>query len=145
MIDSFEDAQHFFVVTKMMPAGDLVSYLTKQEHQPLSERHAKKIMLQIARGVQCLHKQLVLHRDLKIQNIYLSDYTEDAKVYIGDYGAAVRLTTPESRANFKIGSPGFMAPEVAEKIPYGFKCDIFSLGCIMHCILFAVCPFWSEE
>ena len=55
LIDSFEDAQFYFMVTKMMPAGDLVTYLTKQEHQPLSEFHTKKIMLQIARGVRSLH------------------------------------------------------------------------------------------
>ena len=103
-------------------------------------------MLQIARGVQSLHRQLIVHRDLKVQNIFLSDFTEDAKVYIGDFGAAVRLTSgPQQQIDFMIGTQGFIAPEICQKRPYGLKCDIYSLGCLMHAILFAACPFLSEE
>ena len=78
----------------------------------------------------------------------MSDFTEDAKVYVGDFGAAIQLssTSPqEEQLDFKIGTPGFIAPEICQKRPYGPKCDIFSLGCIMHSVLFAVPPFWSED
>ena len=103
-------------------------------------------MLQIAHGVQSLHRQLIVHRDLKVSNIYLSDFTEDAKVYIGDFGAAFQLTRgPQEQLDFMIGTQGFITPEISQKRPYGLKCDIFSLGCIMYRILFATPPFWSDR
>lgn len=45
LYESFEDNEHFFLVTQFMPAGDLMSYLIKQNQQPLAERHVKKIIV----------------------------------------------------------------------------------------------------
>jgi serine/threonine protein kinase len=47
LIEGFEDPQYLYIVTKFVPAGDLLNYLVKQAIQPLPESHAKKIMLQI--------------------------------------------------------------------------------------------------
>ena len=44
-----------------------------------------------------------------------------------------------------IGTQGYIAPEICQKRPYGLKCDIYSLGCITHAVLFAACPFWSDD
>ena len=86
-----------------------------------------------------------MHRDIKIQNILMSDFSQDAKVYIGDFGSAAQLATPDEKARFSIGTPGFIAPEVSEGQAYGLNCDVFSLGCIMHSMLFAECPFWDDD
>ena len=51
LVESFEDAEHFFLVTNLMPGGDLLTYCIRQEQQPLSESHTKKIIRQIAHGV----------------------------------------------------------------------------------------------
>ena len=133
------------LVTKFMPAGDLFSYLEKQESQPLPEWHVKKIIFQIARGVQCLHRQLIVHRDLKLENIFMSDLTPDAEACIGDFGGSIKMTSPSQMLDYSLGTIGFMAPEVSERRTYSFKCDIFSLGCIMHAMLLAECPFWCED
>ena len=92
-----------------------------------------------------MHRQLIVHRDLKLENIFMSDFTSDAKVQIGDFGSAIKLTSPQQKVKFRIGTAGFIAPEVAERQPYSFKTDIFSLGCIMYTVLFGESPFWSDD
>lgn len=51
LIESFEDDLVLYVVTKFLPAGDLLNYLIKQPVQPLSEPHARKIVIQVALGI----------------------------------------------------------------------------------------------
>ena len=145
LVESFEDSEHYFLVTQFMPAGDLMNYLMKQKQQPLSENHVRKVIKQIAIGIQSLHRQLIIHRDLKIQNIFMSDLTENAVIRIGDLGSAKMLTSLTEKTSFRIGTPGFMAPEVMQDSPYSFSCDVWSLGCIMHTMLFATCPFWHDD
>ena len=145
LVDSFEDAHHFFIVTKWMQAGDLLNYLIKQKRQPLAENHVRKIILQAALGVQSLHKQCIIHRDLKLNNIMMSDYTEDAILRIGDLGSAIKLASKTETADFQIGTAGYIAPEVMIGLPYSFSCDIWGLGCLMHTMLYAQCPFWDDD
>ena len=93
--------------------------------------------MQLALGVQSLHKQLIVHRDMKINNILVSDYSEDATVRIGDFGSAFKLASPTDTSDFIIGTPGYMAPEMLLGQSYSFSCDIWGLGCILHTMLFA--------
>ena len=75
----------------------------------------------------------------------MSDFSEDAKAYIGDFGSAAQLSNSNDKIRFSIGTPGFIAPEVSEYNSYGLNCDVFSLGCVMHSMLFAICPFWDDD
>lgn len=128
-----------------MPAGDLLNYLMKQPVQPLQESQARRIIIQVAIGLQSLHERNILHRDIKVENILMSDFSEEAKVRIADLGSAIKLASPTDTTNFKIGTPGYVAPEVLQGLPYSFGCDVWSLGCLMHVLLTATPPFWNED
>ena len=143
--ETFEDADHIFIVTAVMAGGDLLNYLIKQKSQPLSEEHVRKIVRQVAIGIEGLHKKNIIHRDIKLHNILMSDSSENAKVRIADFGSACKLESKDGTSNFRIGTPGFIAPEVVRGQSYGLGCDIWSLGALMHSILFAECPFWDEN
>jgi len=144
-IEAFEDSQYLYIVTKFMPAGDLLNYLMKQPIQPLPESHAKKIIRDVAKGLQSLHDRLIIHRDIKIENILMTDFTVDATPRIADLGSAVKLRTSTDTVTFKIGTPGYIAPEVILGKPYGLACDIWSMGCLMHVLLTASPPFWEDD
>ena len=75
----------------------------------------------------------------------MSDSSENAKVRIADFGSAFKLDKVNSSSNLAIGTPGFMAPEVVRGQSYGLEVDIWSLGALMHSILFAECPFWDDN
>ena len=75
----------------------------------------------------------------------MSDYGEEAKVRIADLGSAYKLQSPTDTSSFKIGTPGYVAPEILEGLPYSFGCDVWSLGCLLHVLLSATPPFWDED
>lgn len=84
-----------------------------------------------------LHEMNVIHRDLKLPNIMISNNT----LKIGDLGFAKRLEDKEALVKDALGTLGTMAPEVIEFKPYGMLADIFSLGAIYYQMMFGILPF----
>ena len=77
-IESFEDDKSFYVVVKYMPAGDLLNYVCNQPTQPLDEEHTKMIIRQVAQGLKAMHSRLIIHRDIKLENLLVTSNSRDA-------------------------------------------------------------------
>ena len=71
----------------------------------------------------------IIHRDLKAQNIFL---TNDGLIKLGDFGVAKVLEHTAARARTVVGSPYYISPEIIENRPYSFKTDIWSLGTLLY-------------
>lgn len=145
LIESFEDAENFYAVTRYMNGGSLFDYITKQPSQPLQEDTAQEIIRQIATGLKGLHEKDIVHRDIKIDNILVnSSNSGEIKFYVADLGSGAKLAF-EDTASFMIGTRGYVAPEILKGDDYSKEVDIFSLGCLMHALLSAKLPFWTES
>ncbi|XP_032856143.2 serine/threonine-protein kinase Nek5 isoform X2 [Tyto alba] len=86
--------------------------------------------VQISLGLKHIHDKKILHRDVKAQNIFLSNNGKVAK--LGDFGIARQLNSTMEFAHTCVGTPYYLSPEICENRPYNNKTDIWSLGCVLY-------------
>jgi len=86
----------------------------------------------------------IVHRDLKPENLLLTSTEDDANVKIADFGLA-KLLNDDALMQTACGTPGYVAPEILDQIPYDHKVDTWSLGVITYILLCGFPPFYDEN
>jgi serine/threonine protein kinase len=152
---------NFYLVFDLCNGGGLSNCLEKymkQNKKPFTQEIAQSIIRQLVSGLQYLHNNKILHRDLKLDNVLLHFNSEEdknnfnllkAQVKIIDFGFA-RYLENDSLAQSVLGSPINMDPQILAKMRkidnnqsfgYDQKADIWSLGTICYEMLIGVPPF----
>uniref|UniRef100_A0AAZ3SRK7 Serine/threonine-protein kinase PLK n=2 Tax=Oncorhynchus tshawytscha TaxID=74940 RepID=A0AAZ3SRK7_ONCTS len=132
----FEDDDFVFVVLEICRRRSLLEL--HKRRKAVTEPEARYYMMQLVKGCQYLHNNRVIHRDLKLGNIFLSD---DMDVKIGDFGLATKIEFDGERKKTLCGTPNYIAPEVLCKKGHSFEVDVWSLGCILYTLLVGKPPF----
>lgn len=83
LLETVSTDRHICIVMELCPGGDLLSYVRKRRKLP--EQQSKYIFKQIIQGVAYLHKNLIVHRDIKLENILLDGH---GRIKIGDFGVS---------------------------------------------------------
>uniref|UniRef100_A0A8D3AED7 non-specific serine/threonine protein kinase n=1 Tax=Scophthalmus maximus TaxID=52904 RepID=A0A8D3AED7_SCOMX len=110
--------------------GDLMKKIKMQRGIPFTEQQIVGWFIQICLGLKHIHDKKILHRDIKAQNIFLTDGGMKAK--LGDFGIARMLNNTMELARTCVGTPYYLSPEICESRPYNNKTDIWSLGCVLY-------------
>ncbi|XP_076617665.1 TRAF2 and NCK interacting kinase b isoform X3 [Chaetodon auriga] len=119
-----------WLVMEFCGAGSITDLIKNTKGNSLKEEWIAYVCREILRGLTHLHQHKVIHRDIKGQNVLL---TENAEVKLVDFGVSAQLDRTVGRRNTFIGTPYWMAPEViaCDENPdatYDFKSDLWSLG-----------------
>eukprot|EP00928_Gymnodinium_smaydae_P007328 TRINITY_DN12649_c0_g3_i1.p1 TRINITY_DN12649_c0_g3~~TRINITY_DN12649_c0_g3_i1.p1 ORF type:complete len:1263 (-),score=243.51 TRINITY_DN12649_c0_g3_i1:178-3891(-) len=122
-IDSLRMDQTLNIVLEYVEGGSLASILKKFGAFP--ETLCAIYTLQILNGLQYLHAQGVIHRDIKGANVLT---TKKGLVKLADFGVATKLSEVDSSKRRVVGTPYWMAPEIVEMSPPTPACDIWSVG-----------------
>lgn len=129
--DSFEDKESgfFYIVMEFCADGDLSKRMqTQKEETFFEEEQILDWLVQICLALQYIHEKKVLHRDIKPQNVFL---TEEGYINIGDFGCSKVLDRADAYAQSVVGADLYVSPEVYEK-KYNSKSDIWSFGWLLH-------------
>ncbi|XP_019464641.1 PREDICTED: serine/threonine-protein kinase HT1-like [Lupinus angustifolius] len=127
----------FCIITEYMAGGSLRNYLHHQGPHSLPLQLVLKLALDIARGMQYLHSQGVLHRDLKSENLLLD---EDMCVKVADFGISCLESQTGSSKGFT-GTYRWMAPEMIKEKRHTKKVDVYSFAIVLWELLTGLTPF----
>ena len=144
-LDSFIYQNELYIAVEWADKGDVKRLIKKykQEGDEIDERKVIEYTREIAAGLNHMHEQRIIHRDLKPANILI---TSDGIFKLGDLGLGRIMNTETIKTFSKVGTPLYMAPEVINNSNgYDFKCDNWSLGCVIYELITLRSPFQTSE
>lgn len=113
------------------------------QRKRITELETKYYLYQLVNSLQYLHRHLVIHRDLKLGNLFID---ENMKLKVGDFGLAAKLQNETERRMTVCGTPNYIAPELLEgKKGHSFEVDIWSTGVVMYTLLVGKPPYQSKD
>jgi serine/threonine protein kinase len=130
-----------YIVMELVNGKTLKEYI--RENAPLSADSTIKISIQIAKALECAHKNKIIHRDIKPHNILIN---EDAVIKVTDFGIAKATSSDTiTHTNKVIGSAHYFSPEQAKGKIVDNRTDIYSFGIVIYEMLTGRVPFDGES
>ncbi|KAI1725514.1 protein kinase domain-containing protein [Ditylenchus destructor] len=138
---AYETKDALCLVLTLMNGGDLKFHLYTLSPGGFSEKRVQFYSAEITLGLQHLHREKILYRDLKPENILLDDY---GHVRISDLGLAVEMKDNEPIKG-RVGTVGYMAPEIVKNERYSYGVDWWGLGCLIYEMIEGKAPFRQRK
>ena len=156
VFEFFSDRKRFFIISELYRGGDLYEYIQMQKRMEktdgivVDEQRAKDIIRQLLIIVRYLHSRKIVHRDIKPENIMFETQEQKSiNIKLVDFGLAAQLQKDEKGEYQKLrkthGTAYYIAPEILKKQPYDYKCDIWSCGVVLYCMLAGKPPYNGNE
>jgi len=137
---AFQNTRNLFLVMELCPCGDMKKILDKE--LKFSEPLARKYICEILIALEYLHKNDVIYRDLKPDNILVD---KDGHIKLADFGFSATKVGESYMSTDFVGTPAYLAPDVLQNIPYGKPVDWYCLGVILYEFLHSQPPFLAND
>ena len=127
---SFLENESLCIIMEYAELGDLYTLIKhyKKHQKSFEEIILWRVAYEVLNGLEYLHSNNIIHRDIKCLNLFLS---KDHHVKIGDLGVST-ITSLGAMQCTRVGTPLYLSPELIKQIPYDYKTDIWSFGCSLY-------------
>jgi polo-like kinase 1 len=137
----FEDTENVYILLEMCHNQSLNELIKRRK--TLTELEVQCFIAQLIRALKYLHSHRIIHRDLKLGNLFLTDKME---LKVGDFGLATKLEFEGERKRTVCGTPNYIAPEILDgKTGHSYEVDIWSLGVIVYTLIIGKPPFETQD
>ena len=137
----FEDPENVYILLELCPNQTLSELLKRRKR--LTEIEAQCYLLQLILALKYLHQHQIIHRDIKLGNLFLNEKLE---IKLGDFGLASKLEFEGERKRTICGTPNYIAPEILESSSgHSFEVDVWSLGVLAYTLLIGKPPFETQD
>jgi len=137
----FEDQDNVYIMLELCQ-NQSVNELLKRRKK-LTEFEVQCYVIQIVDALKYLHANRIIHRDLKLGNMFLN---EKMQIKLGDFGLAAKLEFDGEKKRTVCGTPNYIAPEILDgNIGHSYQVDVWSLGVIIYTLLIGKPPFETTE
>lgn len=137
---AFQTSTHLFLVLDFCGGGELFFHMLSRGR--FEERDAMFYFCEILLGLEYLHSQQVLYRDLKPENCLLDD---DGHIRLTDFGLSKDNLTQSALFTSFVGTAGYLSPEMVQRQGHGFPLDYYCLGCLLYCLLTGSLPHYEGD
>ena len=140
---TFKEKNSLSIIMEYIEGDNLKQFIEnkKAKGQLIDEKIIYQIILQICMGLQKIHENKIIHRDLTPDNIFID---KKYQIKIGDFGVSKILTQTKKYTQTAIGKLQYIAPEIIIGEKYDIKVDIYSLGCIIY-ELFTLNEYYKDK
>ena len=148
LYDSFETESDYVLVLELCDT-DILSFIKNQKEYQGNLYFIQNIFLELNNAFKIIYENKIIHRDIKPENIYLKFENNKIIPKLGDFGIS-RFDNEENEINeidFEfltktiVGTPEYLAPEIAMNEKYNNKCDLYSLGITLYKLCFLKSPY----
>jgi polo-like kinase 1 len=140
----FEDKTNCYILLELCHNQSMNEMIKRRKC--LTEEETRLLMLQMVDAVTFMHDSNVIHRDLKLGNLFLS---KTMNIKVGDFGLACRVDSSDEKRRTICGTPNYIAPEVIEgnkeKRGHSFEVDVWSMGVVCYTMLVGKPPYESTD
>ena len=141
--DFYQTPKHVYVLMEFLRGGELLEAVMNLGSY--SEKDAALIMKQLLTGLVNVHAHNITHRDLKLENLILAEKGNLRSLRVADFGLAKKMKTSRGKLSAQCGSPAYVAPEIILGQQYTPAVDMWSVGCILYCLLNGQLPFYDAD
>jgi len=137
---NFEDTENVYILLELCQNQTLNEVQVRRK--TLTELEVQCYVIQLIKALQYLHSHRIIHRDLKLGNLFLNDKME---LKVGDFGLATKLDYDGEKKRTVCGTPNYIAPEVISRTGHSYGVDTWAVGIIIYTLLCGKPPFETRE
>uniref|UniRef100_A0A667WYF8 Serine/threonine-protein kinase 17A n=1 Tax=Myripristis murdjan TaxID=586833 RepID=A0A667WYF8_9TELE len=140
----YETSSEIILVLECAAGGEIFNQCVADNDEAFTEKDVIRLARQILTGVSCLHRNNVVHLDLKPQNILLTSAKPLGDIRIVDFGLSRRMDKVTEVREI-VGTPDYVAPEILNYEPLSTATDMWSIGVLTYVMLTGESPFLGDD